>query len=384
MKACENVFTAGTYSRVEAMSTVPGNRCESLNPRPSRSNLTAMRIAVVTTSYPTFPRDAAGHFVRTEALELATAGHEVHVIAPAPVAEDPRALTVWGIAHAGAFGWPGAVSRLRTHPWRAAGAITFITLARARLRSLRPDRVVAHWIVPCAHPIALLGAACAQLEAVAHGADVRALLALPAMVRVRILTSLLERNVHLRFVAHVLRDALIDAVPEPLRSRMVSQSTVCAAALGVPDVSRQADALRRACPRPIMATAVGRMVASKRMELAIGAANLLRGSMHLNVVGDGPELRRLRALDSAGNVTFLGQVHRDEALAWIAAADVLIHASSEEAAPSVVREARTLGTPVVACASGDLTRWAVHDPGIRLVQATPSGIAEGIAAACGG
>ncbi len=51
--------------------------------------------------------------------------------------------------------------------------------ALARLGALgRVDRVVAHWIVPCAFPLAL---ACARRSSVvAHGADVRLLLALAA------------------------------------------------------------------------------------------------------------------------------------------------------------------------------------------------------------
>ncbi|MBI5536809.1 MAG: glycosyltransferase family 4 protein [Deltaproteobacteria bacterium] len=346
-----------------------------------------MRIAVVTTSYPCYPGDGAGHFVRAEALELASQGHEVQVIAPAPEhphAEcDPGVLRLWSTPHGGAFGWPGAVSRLSAHPWRAAGAVAFMTLARARLRSLCPERVVAHWIVPCAHPIALSGAPDAELQVVAHGADVRALLRLPAVVRQRILASLLQGNAHIRFVAHALRDSLAAVLPDSLRQRLAAQSSVRPASLGVPDVSERARALRRACNKPIMVTAVGRMVPSKRIDLAISAANLLHPSVHLNVVGDGPELRRLRALDQAGNVTFLGQVQRDEALAWIAASEVLVHASCAEAAPTVVREARTLGTPVVACAAGDLERWATEDPGIRLVRATPRDIAHGVHACCG-
>jgi teichuronic acid biosynthesis glycosyltransferase TuaC len=52
----------------------------------------------------------------------------------------------------------------------------------------------------------------------------------------------------------------------------------------------------------------------------------------------------------------------------MAAADVLVSASREEGAPTVVREARALGVPVVAVPCGDLATWAAADPGIALVN----------------
>ena len=47
------------------------------------------RVVVIATSYPVDPDDPAGHFVRAEALSLARAGADVHVIAPSPYAGDP-------------------------------------------------------------------------------------------------------------------------------------------------------------------------------------------------------------------------------------------------------------------------------------------------------
>jgi glycosyltransferase involved in cell wall biosynthesis len=347
-----------------------------------------MRIAVVTTSYPALPGDGAGHFVRGEALELARMGHEVHVIAPGSHGNsdwgDRAALQVWRVPHGGAFGWPGAISRMNSQPWRAAGALAFMTLCRARLRSLNADQIVAHWLVPSAWPIAVLAGGRASIEAVAHGADVRALVALPAIVRERIMATLLRRELRIRFVAHALRDSLGSLLSLRLRNLMMDRSTVCPVTLRVPDVSARADALRQQCSKPILATAVGRLITSKRMDLAIGAANLLGNDAQLQVVGDGPDFRRLRSLDRVGNVKFLGQVRRDEALAWIAAADVLIHPSAVEAAPTVVREARALGTRVVACGSGDVQRWACVDPGITVVDATAVGIAGGVSLAAFG
>jgi glycosyltransferase involved in cell wall biosynthesis len=67
------------------------------------------------------------------------------------------------------------------------------------------------------------------------------------------------------------------------------------------------------------------------------------------VVGDGPERPRLeRQARSLGvDALFVGAVAREVALAWIAAADVVLHASSAEGLSTVVREAEALGTRVV-------------------------------------
>jgi teichuronic acid biosynthesis glycosyltransferase TuaC len=52
----------------------------------------------------------------------------------------------------------------------------------------------------------------------------------------------------------------------------------------------------------------------------------------------------------------------------MSAADLLLSASRHEGAPTVVREARALGTPVVATDAGDLRAWAAADAGIWLVD----------------
>jgi glycosyltransferase involved in cell wall biosynthesis len=70
----------------------------------------------------------------------------------------------------------------------------------------------------------------------------------------------------------------------------------------------------------------------------------------LLLVGRGPELEMLRGLASRmgieENVRFLGW--RDDALALLAAADVVVHPSLQEALPSAVIEAVMLERPVVA------------------------------------
>lgn len=342
-----------------------------------------MRVAILTTSYPSHDGDPAGHFVRAEAVDLARDGHEVHVIAPAnaggAVLQDPS-IKVWPVAHGELFGWPGAVARLRQAPWRAPGAAAFAWNATDCLAGLRPDRIQAHWLVPSAWPIALNARSDAALECVAHGGDVRLLCGLPARVRERILGHLVDRAAALRFVAQALLDRLCSCSSRELRARIGRIAVVRPCSLYVPDVSRRAGEVRSTCQGKHLLTAVGRLVPSKRVDLAVQAANLLGADARLHVIGDGPELARLQRLDRAGNVTFEGAVDRNEALAWISASSTVIHASESEAAPTVVREARLLRIPVVACDAGDIAAWARTDQGIRLAEPSPRAIAAAVGA----
>ena len=347
--------------------------------------LRAVRVAVVTTSYPASPEDACGHFVRAEALELAEEGHDVHVVAPEPEASlagfADRILRVWPLPHGGAFGWPGAASRVRRNPFRAAGAARFAALAMARLRELGPERIVAHWVVPCAWPIALGSRCGAEVHAIAHGADVRMIRAMPAIARQRLISSLLRHSVQLRFVAHALREDLVRSLPPALGELLRAASSVRPASVRVPDVRDRAARIRSSCSAPLLATVAGRLVPDKRVELAIGAAALLGGRMQLAVAGDGPDAGRLQALRGRAPVQFLGRLERSDALAWIAASDVLLHPSAAEAAPTVVREARALGTRVVACDCGDVARWADEDQGIVIAEPSADAIARAVSTA---
>jgi glycosyltransferase involved in cell wall biosynthesis len=291
---------------------------------------------------------------------------------------DDVGIRTWPVPHGGAFGWPGAVSRLRARPWRVAGAATFVALASEQLKRLHPERIVAHWIVPCAHPIASAYRSAGETEAVAHGADVRLLLALPMPLRVRLMEHVLATTTSIRFAARASYDALSSMLPERQREALAQRVRVRPAHLSVPDISSAAQEVKAAAgPRPL-AVAVSRLVASKRVDLAIEAINRLRPQISLGVVGEGPDRARLLRLPGAAGVRFEGLLPRDRALAWIAAADVLVHPSVAEAAPTVIREARLFGTPVVACDSGDVSRWAETDPGIVVVAPEAGAIAAAI------
>src|ERR1700735_349646 len=87
------------------------------------------RVALVTTSWPRFDGDPAGHFVEAEARALTRCGDEVVVIA----------------ADGAAFGWPGVAARIQENPWRAVSATAWVARARGELGRGAFDRVIAHW-----------------------------------------------------------------------------------------------------------------------------------------------------------------------------------------------------------------------------------------------
>jgi len=292
-----------------------------------------VRIAIVTTSWPSFEGDPSGHFVRAEARELERQGHDVVVVAPAP---------------GKAFGWPGAAARVRERPARAIEAARWVAATRGRLRGMFVDRVVAHWALPCAWPVGV-AAPDAELEVVSHGGDVRLIAAMPKLVRLHVVRTIAVRSMRWRFVSEALLEMLVGAVDGETRARVKRIAFVQPATIEMPDVAAAIARKRGELAGTRVAVSVGRLVASKRVERAIERVARSRELDALVVVGDGPERARLEALAATLGVDarFVGTVPRAEALAWIGAAQEVIHASIAEGMSTVVREAEALGTRVV-------------------------------------
>ncbi len=91
-----------------------------------------------------------------------------------------------------------------------------------------------------------------------------------------------------------------------------------------------------------------RLVPSKRIDVAIEHVGRRTQGGRLIVIGDGPERARLEGLARARgiDVSFMGRLGRRDTLAWIAAADAVLHASRAEGLSTVVREAEALGVRV--------------------------------------
>jgi teichuronic acid biosynthesis glycosyltransferase TuaC len=300
-----------------------------------------MHLAVITTSYPAFEGDPAGHFVESEVAELERTGHRVTVLRPPP---------------GGAFGWPGAPTRIRERPTRAFGAAAWVARAAITLRRARPDRVIAHWCVPSAFPIALHGGSppSADLEIVSHGGDVRLLRALPPGLRTSLVRRLLGRADRWRFVSDALRESLLGCLSAPEASAVDRIASVVPATLVVPDVAREVERRRTMFGSRRLYVCAGRLVPGKRIDKVIDYVatsddhGTRRQDRTLVVLGDGPERRHLECLARAWrmDVRFLGTTSRRETLGWIGAADEVVHASQIEGLSTLVREAEHLGVAV--------------------------------------
>lgn len=308
-----------------------------------------MRVAVVTTSYPNRVTDAAGHFVRSEARALVRQGHRVTVFAPDAHAENDG-IDVMCLDGGGAFGWPGAASRLRAQPLKLIGAARWMASARNALRHAGPfDAVIAHWAVPSG--LVAIDAhytrSDAPFELVSHGGDVRLLLGLPARVRERVVAPLASRATTWRFVSEGLRADMLGALSPPLARRLARIAEVSPCVLELPDVRARSLEIRRQARRP-MVCSVSRLVPSKGVDRVLEYARRAHEDKRVIVIGDGPERRSLERLAEkhALDATFMGTLPREEALAWMAASEALLFASQAEGHSTVLREAEALGVRV--------------------------------------
>ncbi|MEN9580527.1 MAG: hypothetical protein RJA70_3536 [Pseudomonadota bacterium] len=336
------------------------------------------RLAILTSSFPREPGDPSGHFVLAEVRQLVSAGHDVSVLVPYATrlpADLERKARVVQLPGGSLFGWPGALPRLKTNPLRALALPQWLTAARRELRAGHYDRVIAHWLLPCGWPAA--SAFCGPLEIIVHGSDLELLSRLPLWLRRYVLRELLCSDVsptrataaRFRCVSAALQDELLRLGKEAglCEQRLAQQTTVqaCALDLGVVPSRAEARRLLGLDPQDFHALSVGRLIESKRVDRALSCTQVPQHA-HWTVLGDGPLLPALQA--RFPQVRFIGAVPRPTALLWMRAADVIVSASEREGAPTVIREARALGTAVWTSAVGDVALWAALDPGIRVLD----------------
>lgn len=324
-----------------------------------------MRIAVFSSSYPESKDDPSGHFVRAEVDELVALGHDVTVFCPGaktsarPLSTSLSNPSVVRLGATSLFGWPGALSRLRKNPLVIWQLLPFVVRARRCLHNDHFDRVVGHWLFPCGWPI--LSSSGPNTEIVVHGSDARLAAHLPEFLRERLLGSLRARGHSLRFVATHLKPLLTTRNLEA----WIMNSAVSPCALDLPPLPSR-DEARRTLGLPdagFVATLIGRLVPSKRIDVALERAQLPPGA-RVYVIGSGPCLPELKRRFE--HVVFLGQLPRSLTLTWLKASDVLLNASLLDGAPTVVREARALAVPVWSAPSEAVCAWAATDPGISL------------------
>ncbi len=126
------------------------------------------------------------------------------------------------------------------------------------------------------------------------------------------------------------------------------------------------------------ALVVSALVPYKRVDLAIDACR--EAGVALRIVGDGPEMSRLRA-GADGDVTFLGRLSDEDVRAEYQAAGTVLLPGVEDFG-IVPLEAQACGTPVVALAAGGALETVVDGvTGVLVREPHAPAFAEGVARA---
>ncbi len=356
-----------------------------------------MRVLVLSSTFPQFPGDPRGQFILRHWEQQAQAGHQVRFLVPTTrwVRDDlnsPCEVQRFRYAPqplASLTGHFGILENIRDRPWRALLVLPFLAgLQRAiqtELHRFRPDRIVAHMLLPCGL-VAALAARAAGLpcELHGHGTDVDLVLALPGPLRRHFARTLLTAD-RLTFpsaekLARFTRALDLDAAPAHCQVEAML-STI--ATISTPSIP-----LTTPSTRDVLF--LGRLIKQKGVDDLLTAAALMPEPPRLEIAGDGPERRRLMAMARAHRLDahFHGFVHGPQKDALYRRAALLCVPSREigglgEGAPLVIAEARQYGLRVVATAVGGIPEL-MRDlyPGAPLVRpGAPEALAHALSRA---
>ena len=129
-------------------------------------------------------------------------------------------------------------------------------------------------------------------------------------------------------------------------SRRIADAYQRAAPVIYPPV--EVDRFAPVCPRENYYVTITRLVAHKRVDLIVQAFSKL--NLPLVVVGDGPELSRLKQM-ATSNIHFLGYASDDEVAELLGKARAFVSAAEEDFGIAIV-EAQAAGCPVIAYSKG--------------------------------
>jgi glycosyltransferase involved in cell wall biosynthesis len=267
-----------------------------------------LRVAVLSTSYPRFPGDAAGHFIADGVEQLRAHGVEVEVVSP-------NDFRHFGIAYGS-----GVVGNLRRRPWLGALVPAMLgSFARAARRAARgADLVHAHWLPSGAVALTAGKPFVVQL----WGTDVELARRVP-----RLAGAVLRRARLVIAPSHSLAD----------EGRRLGAREVRVIPNGV---SVPAGVGEEAQPPEVLYA--GRLSAEKGVLELVAAAD----GLPLVVAGDGPLRDRVPQA--------IGFVPNEELQRYYARAAVVACPSHREGFGVACAEAMAHGKPVVASAVGGL------------------------------
>jgi glycosyltransferase involved in cell wall biosynthesis len=341
-----------------------------------------MKVLFLTHNFPRRSGDASGSFILLLARALRAEGVEVRVVAPASAGAADHE-TVDGILvdrfhyaprRHETLAYGGNMATQVQESWGARVKLLgllgaeFKCAVHAR-REFEPDLIHAHWWFPNG----LVGTWTARMAdrpliTTLHGTDVR-----------------LARTVAFSRPGfrHVLQhSAAVTAVSQFLADeaqKVVSTSAPTVAPMPVatelfsPGGTRQSNRL----------LFVGRLNAQKGIELLLRALAVTTTEPTLDVVGDGPDGARLKALagelEIANRVRWIGALPQHELTEYYRAATALVVPSIDEGLGLVAVEAQLCETPVIAFDSGGLSDVVSNGrTGILIDNVSASALAESI------
>ena len=129
---------------------------------------------------------------------------------------------------------------------------------------------------------------------------------------------------------------------------------------------------------------VGRQVEKKGTGLVIKALTLIDLPIHLDVIGDGPDLNRFKELSKTlgvtEKITFHGKVSNESVINIISRSALFVFpTTSSEGFPKVVLEAMACGLPIITTNVSVLPHLIKgSDSGIILEEVSPEAVAEAV------
>jgi glycosyltransferase involved in cell wall biosynthesis len=136
--------------------------------------------------------------------------------------------------------------------------------------------------------------------------------------------------------------------------------------------------------RPIRFLSLGRLLHWKGFHLGLQAFSLTQlKDCEYWIIGDGPERQRLEDFANHSvthnQITFLGNLPRDEALRALGECDILIHPSLHDFSPTVCLEAMAAGRPVICLDIGGPAGQITPETGIKISAHSPAQTVKEIA-----